>query len=104
MKSSTKQKPLNLDSNKRSLANKSKEKVLTDGETHLMATWQTEIEALMHRKFVDYEEALNAVIDGVIAKLDQSSLDYENAKEFLYEFLTGDPDLEKELKAIFNLS
>lgn len=107
MKSSTKRKPEEANKKKKQQSTSSAPKVntLSESDLSVMAAWNSEVESLMQTEFQDLDEAIHALIDKVVSRMEPGGDDAhkQKTKEFIYEFLTGDPDIEKELKSILNL-
>ena len=104
MKTSAKKKEEAVSGKKTVNKQQVKEKTLSEQEQNIMNLWEHEVQGLLDRQFSDFEEAIEAVIDGVINKIDPKSISREKTRNFLYDFMTTDPEMINELKAIFKLN
>lgn len=103
MKSSTKKKEEVKATKKSSVKNKVEEKKLTEQDQVLLTLWEEEVRGLLESNFENFDDAIEAVIEGVINKVDSLSKNRDATRNFLYQFMTTDPEIVEELKNIFKL-
>jgi hypothetical protein len=104
MKGSTKKKEDTKELKKSVVSAGTKERELTASEKNILTLWEHEVRGLLSNNYAGFEEAVEAVIDGVLSKLEPGTAKRENTRNFLYEFMTSDPEIISEIKAIFNLN
>ncbi len=103
MKSATKKKEEVTSKKKSVTKTKVTEKTLSLQEQNILNLWEHEVQGLLDMQFSDLDEAIEAVIEGVIKKIDPNSGNKERTRNFLHDFMTTDANMIQEMKSIFNL-
>jgi hypothetical protein len=65
-----------------------------------MGFWKDELAELEASNFNSVEEAINALIDKVLIKLELDKVDSSETKQFLLELFETDPVLQEEIKNV----
>lgn len=70
-------------------------------EAAILSIWGEEVDNLLEKKPSSYEEAINSLIDAVVQRINPSSASKSECREYIYQFLSADPQIEQELRSIF---
>ena len=84
MKSTAKKKTDEIAKKKPVNKSQEKEQSLSEQEQNILNLWEHEVQGLIDRQFSDFEEAIDAVIEGVINKIDPKTTAREKTKSFLF--------------------
>jgi len=73
------------------------QKVRAEAEQQKMF-WQKEIDSLLNQEFESISDALYALVDKVIDRLPEEKSSESDTREFLFNILSIDPDIEETIK------
>jgi len=82
---------------------KSGVKGLSEEDLARQELWQDAIQELQQRDYASEDEAIQAVIDQVVAKLGIAGEQDQQMRDFLYNALSLDPEIMEDLRKSLNV-